>query len=69
MINGGRQNALVSKLDGALAKLAKGQTKAAISQLQAAINQVRSFVDTGVLTEQQGDTLISAIEDILPSLL
>jgi predicted extracellular nuclease len=57
-LNGGQGNALISKLENVLAKLAKGNTNAASNQLGAFINQVEDFVNDGILTADQGDALI-----------
>jgi predicted extracellular nuclease len=60
VLNDGQGNALTSKLENVLEKLAKGHTNAAANQLGAFINQVEDFVDDGILTVEQGDQLISA---------
>ena len=57
-LNGGQGNALISKLENVLAKLAMGNTNAAANQLGAFINQVEDFVNEGILTAEQGDALI-----------
>ena len=59
-LNGGQANALTSKLENVLAKLAKGNSNAAANQLGAFINQVEDFVADGILTAEQGDALINA---------
>jgi predicted extracellular nuclease len=58
MLNGGQGNALISKLENVLAKMAKGNFNAAANQLNAFINQVEDFVNEGILTAEQGDALI-----------
>jgi len=60
MLNHGQGNALISKLENVLAKLAKGNTNAAANQLDAFINQVEDFVSDGILTAEQGDPLIKS---------
>ena len=60
VLNGGQANALTSKLDNVLAKLAKGNTKPAANQLGAFINQVEAFVNGGILTAEQGDAFIKS---------
>jgi hypothetical protein len=60
VLNDGQANALTSKLENALAKLAKGNSNAAANQLGAFINQVEDFVIEGILTTDQGDSLIKA---------
>ncbi len=68
MLNDGQGNALISKLENAIAKIANGQTKAAVNQLNAFINQVMNFMDDGILTPGQGAALIAAVEDIIADL-
>ena len=68
VLNGGQGNALISKLENAIAKIEKGQVNAAVNQLNAFINQVMSFVDDGILTPEQGAALIAAAEDIIDTL-
>ena len=59
-LNDGQGNALTSKLENVLAKLAKGNTNAAVNQLGAFINQVEDYIDEGILTTEQGNQLIDA---------
>jgi uncharacterized protein len=59
-LNHGQGNALISKLENVLAKLAIGHTDAAANQLGAFIHQVEDYVDEGVLTPEQGNQLIQA---------
>ncbi|HSG45607.1 MAG TPA: ExeM/NucH family extracellular endonuclease [Anaerolineales bacterium] len=60
VLNGGQANALTSKLENILDKLANGHTNAAANQLGAFINQVEAFVNGGTLTPEQGDAFIKA---------
>lgn len=60
VLNNGQGNALISKLENVLAKLAMGHTGAAANQLGAFINQVEDYVDEGILTPEQGSQLIQA---------
>ncbi|HKI53225.1 MAG TPA: hypothetical protein VJ987_03805, partial [Anaerolineales bacterium] len=60
VLNDGQGNALTSKLENVLEKLAKGNTNAAANQLGAFINQVEDFVYEGILTAEQGDMLIKS---------
>jgi hypothetical protein len=68
VLNQGQGNALIVKLQNAIAKFAKGNAKAAASQLQAFINQVEDFVADGILTAEQGVALIMAAEDIVATI-
>ena len=67
-LNGGQDNALVSKLDGVIKQLAKGKSKAAVNQLQAMFNQVASFIGNGVLTPAEGAALTAAITAIIAAI-
>jgi predicted extracellular nuclease len=58
VLNYGQANALISKLENVLAKLANGNPKAAANQLGAYINQVEDFVNEDILTAEQGMQLI-----------
>jgi predicted extracellular nuclease len=58
VLNGGQANALTSKLENVLVKLANGNSNAAANQLGAFINQVEDFVNEEILTAEQGDLLI-----------
>ena len=64
-LNGGQGNALVSKIEGVLKQLAKGKSKTAVNRLGATINQLQSFVAEGVLTQDDGQALIDAIDVII----
>jgi len=67
-LNGGQGNALTSKLENVLAKLAKGNTSAAANQLSAFINQVEDYIDDGVLTFEQGNPLIKVATALVEAL-
>jgi hypothetical protein len=60
VLNQGQANALISKLENVLDKLAKENSNSAANQLGAFINQVEDFVSEGILTAEQGDQLINA---------
>ncbi|HKJ37339.1 MAG TPA: hypothetical protein VJ972_01070, partial [Anaerolineales bacterium] len=60
VLNGGQSNALITKLEHALGKLADGKPGVAANQLGAFINQVEDFVSDGILTADQGDALIKS---------
>jgi hypothetical protein len=67
-LNNGQGNALISKLENVLAKLAKGNTNAAANQLGAFINQVEDFIYEGVLTTEQGNPLIKVATVLVEAL-
>jgi len=65
VLNHGQGNALITKLNGALQKLAQGKTNAAVNKLKSFRNQVNGFINGGVLTPVQGQPLITAVNDII----
>jgi predicted extracellular nuclease len=67
-LNDGQGNALISKLENVLDKLARGNTNAAANQLGAFINQVEDFIDEGVLTAEQGNPLIKVATALVEAL-
>ena len=67
-LNDGQGNALTSKLENVLAKLARGNVNATANQLGAFINQVEDFIDDGVLTAEQGDPLIKVATALVEAL-
>ena len=67
-LNRGQGNSLISKLDGAIAKLDQGNTNAAINKRQAFINQVNAFINGGNLTLDEGQPLIDAVNEVIDNL-
>ncbi len=67
-LNKGQGNALTTKLDGALAKLDRGNTKAAANQLRAFVNQVQAFRKSKKLTTSQAQLLIDAANRVIEEL-
>jgi len=65
--NGGTANSLNAKLRAASASLDRGNTEAATGQLGAFINEVEAMVQSGRLTQAQGNALIAAARLILAS--
>ena len=68
VLNDGQGNALISKLENVLDKLAHGNTNAAANQLSAFINQVEDFIYEGVLTPEQGNPLIKVATALVEAL-
>jgi microcystin-dependent protein len=68
VLNQGQANALLAKLEQALASLADGQTAAACAKLQALVNQVEALVSAGVLTAAEGDELKELVEETMISI-
>ncbi|MCK5316178.1 MAG: DUF3372 domain-containing protein, partial [Anaerolineales bacterium] len=63
-LNEGQGNALIAKLETAIKNLDKGKAKTALNNLNAFINQVQDFIEEGVLTQEEGQSLIEAAEAI-----
>lgn len=61
-LNRGQGNALSVKLNQIQKKHEKGQTDVALNQLNAFSNQVTAFVAGGVLTPEQGQSLLNAVD-------
>ena len=67
-LNSGNKNALISKLQNALAKYNAGDLKAAKNILMAYINQLQQFVSDGTLTSAQAQPLIDFAYDIIDAI-
>ena len=63
-LNQGQANGLITKLDGVLQKLDKGNTNAACNQLQAFTNQVNGLIKAGKLSPAEGESLIDAANNV-----
>ncbi|MEJ2560250.1 MAG: DUF3372 domain-containing protein, partial [Anaerolineae bacterium] len=63
-LNKGQGNALTVKLDNAITNLDRDKAKTALNNLNAFTNQVEDLVADGVLTPEQGQSLIAAAEAI-----
>ena len=58
-------DALIVKLETAIAKLEQGQTNSAINNLEAFINQINALVNSGKLSEEAGQSLIFDVQNII----
>jgi len=67
-LSSGNGNALIVKLEAALAEIAAGNVVEAISKLLSFISQVAAFVQTGKLTAAQGQSLTDAANGIIGAL-
>jgi polar amino acid transport system substrate-binding protein len=65
VLNDGQGNALGVKLEGALRKLAEGETEPAMNKLGAFIHQVEAFRDAGILSEAEGASLLMIAQDVV----
>lgn len=64
-LNGGQKNALTKKLDHVQEQLDKGKIKQAISVMNALKNQVTSLINDGVLSADEGQGLLDAIQALI----
>ena len=69
VLNHGQGNALIVKLEAAIAKMNQGNFKAAINIMNAFINQVNSFRLQGILSDEQADPLIDSAKRIINVLI
>ncbi len=68
LLNSGNTNSLMTKLDGAAAKLDSDQYSAAMNKIQSFINQVNDWMSSGKISSSIGQTLISSANDVLASI-
>ncbi|MCH8839196.1 MAG: VCBS repeat-containing protein [Planctomycetes bacterium] len=66
-LKGGNTNALISKLENAIAKLDAGKTTAGVNKIHAFINQVNAFVNSGKLPQTEASVLIDAANAAITS--
>ena len=64
-LNDGQGKALGVKLEGALRKLADGETEPAMNKVVAFVNQVEAFRDAGILSEGQSASLLEIARDVV----
>jgi pullulanase len=67
VLNGGQANSLRAKLRAAQKSATKGKFKTAANQINAFINEVQAMMAAGVLSQEEGELLISIAETILLS--
>jgi hypothetical protein len=66
VLNGGQANSLIVKLNHAIDSLnSKPNLPTACNQLQAFVNEVNAYVNAGILTQAQADTLLGGPLGIL----
>jgi len=64
-LNQGQGNALIVKLEQAIDRLDKGKPDTALNVLNAFANEVDAFVSSGVLTPEEGQGLLDAVNAIV----
>jgi polyhydroxyalkanoate synthesis regulator phasin len=67
-LNRGQGNALIARLEAAIASMDRGNTQAAIRQMEAFIRQVEAFVASGVLTPEEAQPLLDAAHALMARL-
>jgi len=65
VLNHGQGNALAVKLQGALDRLAVGETESAMNKVAAFINQVDAFRNAAILSEAQSASLLEIARDVV----
>jgi hypothetical protein len=68
VLNRGRGNSLVQKLEAALQQMDRGNSNPAKNQLGAFINEVNALMKSKALSASQGQSLIDAAEAIINQL-
>ena len=68
-LSNGQGNSLLVKLQGAIQKLDHDQTRPAINMLEAFINEVEAMVSAGILSPEEGASLIVEAETAMLFLL
>ncbi len=68
VLNQGQGQALVNSLEAALRQLENGNIAAAINGLNAFIRQVEAYVNAGILSPDQGQALLDAVEEIIATI-
>jgi outer membrane lipase/esterase len=65
ILSEGPAKALLTKLEGAYAKLEEREPKTAVNEVRAFVNQVEAFVRTGRLSEEQAELLLVGARGIV----
>ena len=63
-LNSGQGNSLIVKLENAIMNLDKDKPNTALNNLNAFSNQIQDFIADGVLSSEEGQALLEAIEAI-----
>jgi uncharacterized delta-60 repeat protein len=67
-LNSGNTNSLMTKLDGAAAKLDQDQYNVAMNKIESFINQVNGWISDGKISASIGQTMINEANDVLASI-
>jgi hypothetical protein len=68
VLNQGQGNSLISKLENAIKKLDQEKETPALNMLNAFKNEVNAYMQAGILTAEQGQGLIDAVDDVIAAL-
>jgi len=63
-LNSGQANSLVTKLTNAIKNLDAGKPKTSLNNLNALSNEIQDLITNGVLTQEEGQALLEAIDAI-----
>jgi hypothetical protein len=64
-LNQGQADSLIAKLNTAIQNLDSGLANTALNNLDAFSNEVQALVAAGVLTPEEGQSLLEAVEAIM----
>ena len=64
-INKGQTNGLFTKLNNAVEKTDDDKLKVAINMLESFINQINAYITSGSISQDNGDGLISEVQEII----
>ena len=67
-LNHGQAHSLVNKINLATANLNDGKNTPAINKLEAFQNEATGHVNGGILTPEQGEELISCVQDVIDAI-
>jgi hypothetical protein len=63
-LNGGQGNSLIVKLENAIKNMDEDKPKTALNNLNALSNQIQDFIADGILTSEEGQSLLNAVDAI-----
>lgn len=67
-LNKGQGNSLIVKLEAAIRQMDSGNTDVAINQLQAFIGEINALISAGILSQEEAQPLIDAVNEIITAL-
>jgi hypothetical protein len=67
-ITSGQTNSLLSKLHNAIDSIEDNKINTAINKLNSFINQINAFINSGAISQEDGQALISEVQNIINDL-